>query len=240
MVDNTIRMRKGTKKFKVLIVEDDPSIQAMLTTYLSANGGRVKVLDDGQKLLREYKKRQPDIILLDVVLPGDDGFALLRELRGANIETPVIMLTERSAIDDKVLGLDIGADDYLTKPFSNRELLARIQNQLRRSDTLLNPIQAGGISIDPGTREVRDADGKLQPLTKSEFELLLYLIRKSPQVVEYSELFEVLGYLPGAESKALVMHVANLRRKLGLMATQGTINVQSIAKIGYKLVVEGQ
>jgi len=236
MTDSTVR--RGTKKFKVMVVEDDPSIQAMLAAYLSANGARVKVLGDGKKLLRECKKRQPDIILLDVVLPGDDGFLLLRKLRGAGIVTPVIMLTERSAIDDRVQGLDAGADDYLTKPFSSRELLARIQSQLRRSETSLKPMRVGGIDINPSTREARGADGKLLSLTKTEFDILLYMVIKSPQVVEYAELFTALGYTPRTESKVLVMHIANIRRKLGSTTTHGAIQIQSVAKIGYRLTID--
>jgi len=230
-------MQKETWEFKVLIVEDDPSIQAMLTTYLSANGGRVTVLGDGEKLLKECAKGRPDIILLDVVLPGDDGFALLRQLRQFGIQTPTIMLTERSAVDDKVLGLTMGADDYLTKPFSSRELLARIHNQLRRGQVKSQAIQVGGMDINPGTREVRSTDGELLQLTKTEFDLFLHLVRKSPQVVGHSELFtEVLGYKPDVETKALVMHIANIRRKLSSMTARGTIHIQSVAGIGYKLV----
>lgn len=225
-----------TREFKVVIVEDDPSIQAMLATYLSANGGEVTVLDDGKKLLRECDKCQPDIVLMDVVLPGEDGFVLLQKLRGAGVETPVIMLTERSTIDDKVLGLAMGADDYLTKPFSSRELLARIQSQLRRNQTTVQAMRVGGMSIDPATREARGADGELLPLTKTEFDLFLHLMKKSPQVVGHLELFTVLGYKPGVETKALVMHIANIRRKLSSMAVQGSIHIQSVAGIGYKLV----
>jgi len=231
-------MQKEIQEFKVLIVEDDPSIQVMLATYLSANGGQVTVLGDGEKLLKECGKIRPDIILLDVVLPGDDGFALLRQLRQFGVETPVIMLTERSAVDDKVLGLTIGADDYLTKPFSSRELLARIHNQLRRGRRAIpQAMQVGGMDINPSTREVRSADGELLQLTKTEFDLFLHLVRKSPQVVGHSELFtDVLGYKPDVETKALVMHIANIRRKLSSMAVRGTIHIQSVAGIGYKLV----
>ena len=229
-------MQSETQEFKVVIVEDDPSIQAMLATYLSANGGRVTVLGDGEKLLAECDRLHPDIILMDVVLPGDDGFTLLRKLRDAGVKTPVIMLTERSAIDDKVLGLETGADDYLTKPFSSRELLARIQSQLRRSQTTLQAMRIADMNINPATREARGADGELLPLTKTEFDLFLHLARKSPQVVSHSELFTVLGYKPDVATKALVMHIANIRRKLGSMATQVTVRVQSVAGIGYKLV----
>ncbi|MDR0477786.1 MAG: response regulator transcription factor [Desulfobulbaceae bacterium] len=225
-----------TRKFKVVIVEDDPSIQTMLATYLSANGGEVTVMGDGKNLLRECNKGQPDIVLLDVVLPGDDGFVLLRKLRDAGAESRVIMLTERNAIDDKVLGLEMGADDYLAKPFSSRELLARIQSQLRRSQTTLKAMQVGGMSIDPATRETRGADGGLLPLTKTEFDLFVHLARKSPQVVAHSELFTVLGYKSGVETKALVMHIANIRRKLNSMAVQASIHIESVAGIGYKLV----
>ena len=230
-------MQSEIREFKVVIVEDDPSIQAMLATYLSANGGQVTVLSDGERLLSECGEQQPDIILLDVVLPGEDGFALLRKLRGAGIETPVIMLTERNAIDDKVQGLDLGADDYLTKPFSSRELLARIQNQLRRSQTTFQEIRVGGMNINPATREARGADGELLLLTKTEFDLFLHLIKKSPQVVGHAELFTVIGYKSGLKTKALVMHIANIRSKLAAMAVQGSIHIKSVAGIGYKLVV---
>ncbi|MDR3089917.1 MAG: response regulator transcription factor [Desulfobulbaceae bacterium] len=235
MTDGT--MQNEIREFKVLIVEDDPSIQAMLATYLSANGGEVTVLGDGLTFLSEVRARRPDIILLDVVLPGDDGFALLRRLRGAGVETPVIMLTERGAVDDKVQGLDMGADDYLTKPFSSRELLARIKSRLRRGKTTLQTIQVGDMDINPATREVRCAGGDLLQLTKTEFDLFLHLARKAPQVVGHSELFtEVLGYKSDVETKALVMHIANIRRKLSSMSIQGTPHIQSVAGIGYKLV----
>jgi DNA-binding response OmpR family regulator len=154
-------MQKKAQKFNVLIVEDDPAIQNMLTTYLSANGGQVTVFGDGRKLLKECGKYSPDIIILDVVLPGDDGFILLRKLRQAGIETPVIMLTERNSVDDKVFGLETGADDYLTKPFSSRELLARIHSQLRRKQTTFESIRVGGMDINPATREVRSTNGEL-------------------------------------------------------------------------------
>lgn len=229
-------MQSETREFKVIIVEDDLAIQAMLATYLSANGGQVTVLDDGKKLLSECNARHPDIILLDVVLPGDDGFALLRKLRGAGIEIPVIILTERGTIDDKVLGLNMGANDYVTKPFSSRELLARIQSQLRRSQTTAQVMRVCGMSIDPATREVRSASDELLPLTKTEFDLFLHLVRKAPYVVEHSELFAVLGYKHGVATKSLIMHIANIRRKLASLSAPGNIRIQSVAGIGYKLI----
>jgi DNA-binding response OmpR family regulator len=100
----------------------------------------------------------------------------------------------------------------------------------------MQAMRLGGMSINPATREARGSDGELLPLTKTEFDLFLHLVRKSPQVVGHPELFTVLGYKPGVETKALVMHIANIRRKLGSMAVQGSIHIQSVAGIGYKLV----
>ena len=230
-------MHNQDTQFKVLLVEDDSSIQVMLTTYLTTNGGEIFVLSDGQNIVPVISEQQPDIILLDVVLPVSDGFSVLRKIREAEIRLPVIMLTEKSTVEDKVLGLDLGADDYITKPFSSRELLARIMSQVRRYRTMPQTFRIGGMRIDPTTREIRCHNNELLQLTKTEFDLFLQLVKKCPQVVSHAELFtEVLGYKPDVETKALVMHIANVRKKLSSANMYGQVQIQSVAGVGYKLV----
>ena len=230
-------MNTSDAQFKVLLIEDDTSIQAMLSTYLSANNVEVIVLPDGSTIVSSIAHHQPDVVLLDVVLPLADGFTLLRQIRGAEIKIPVIMLTEKGAVEDKVLGLDLGADDYLTKPFSSRELLARIMSQIRRYRACPQVVHVGGLHIDPATREIRCEKSGLLQLTKTEFDLLFQLAKKHPQVVSHAELFtEVLGYKPDIETKALVMHIANIRRKLSSLNMYGQIQIQSVAGVGYRLI----
>jgi DNA-binding response OmpR family regulator len=234
-------MHNGSSEFKVLLIEDDISIQTMLTTYLSANGAEVVARGDGRDIVAMVNTNQPDIILLDVVLPYTDGFTLLQQIRLAGIKAPVIMLTEKGAVEEKVMGLDLGADDYVTKPFSSRELLARITSQLRRYRTASRAFCVGGLKIDPTTREIRSNSNEILQLTKTEFDLFLQLARKCPQVVSHAELFtEVLGYKPDVETKALVMHIANVRRKLSSLNMLGQVQIQSVAGVGYKLVEQAQ
>lgn len=234
-------MQKWSSEFKVLLIEDDSSIQMTLAAYLVENGAEVLVRNDGRGLLEIVSSFRPDILLLNVVLPYIDGIVLLQHLRKAGVEIPVIMITEKKDVEEKVIGLELGADDYMTKPFNSRELLARITSQLRRHRMKTQVFNVGSLKIDPTAREVKCASNEVLQLTKTEFDLFLQLARRCPHVVSHAELFtEVLGYKPDVETKALVMHVANVRRKLNSLNLDGMVQIQSVTGVGYKLIEQAQ
>lgn len=224
---------------KLLVFEDDPNIQSMLRTYFSNQGAEVITADNGKDAHQRITAAQPDVILLDVVMPHQDGLSILNEMRAAAVETPVIILTDRNRVDDKVKGLELGADDYLTKPFSLRELSARVKAQLRKSAKMEKPVAAsihiGPLQIDTEAREIARDNGNKVMLTKTEFDLFAYLATRLKTVVTHKELLqEVLGYDPDIETKALVMHVANLRKKLE-SSSPNTIEIMAVPGVGYKL-----
>lgn len=224
--------------FRVLIVEDNPSMMRMLEANFEKRGDEVILSMDGQNILDIIDEKVPDIILLDVILPFKNGFALLDDIRAAGIDIPVLMLTEKGEIEDKVRGLEGGADDYVTKPFSFRELYARIRSHLRRQKGALHVVKVGLLRIDSGARSVFFGDEEISGLTKTEFELLYHLAKRSPLVVAHGDLLEnVLGYKPDAETKAIVMHIGNLRRKLKANGLADDVCVNAIPAVGYKLVV---
>lgn len=224
-------------KCKLLICEDDVSILDMLTDYFTDLGATIISTSDGGEALELIKSSSPDIVLLDVVLPNKDGISIVRQLRETSMQVPVILMTEKSSIDDRVLGLDSGADDYLCKPFSPKELLSRVKAQLRRlpvsSDTNPQALEFKSFSINPLTREVTN-NNKLVALTKTEFDLLYYLAGKHPEVLTHGELFSnVLGYNPGVETKALTMHIMNLRKKFRKYAIKD-VEITAVPGVGYK------
>ncbi|WP_028582975.1 response regulator transcription factor [Desulfogranum mediterraneum] len=223
----------------LLVFEDDPAILNMLRRFLSSQGARVVTAAHGKDGLALIRATRPDLLLLDVIMPFKDGLSLLAELRGEDRDLPVILLTDRDRVEDKVKGLELGADDYLTKPFSLQELQARIRAQLRRSGAgqqrKTGAILVGPLTIDPAAREVQLGSGGSLALTKTEFELLTYLARQPNQVVTHGVLLqEVLGYAPDTETKALVMHIANLRRKLERHCPGG-IQIVAVPGVGYRL-----
>jgi DNA-binding response OmpR family regulator len=210
----------------LLLFEDDPFIRDMLAVFFTAQGMTVRAAADGRDALTRIRAEQPDLILLDVVLPYQDGFAILDQLRQANIRTPVIMLTEKGGVDDKITGL--------------AELLARIRVQLRRTAATgapaPQPLTIGPVTIDPAAREALLPDRSRIPLTKTEFDLLYHLAARGRAVAPHSELLkEVLGYEPETETKSLVMHIANIRRKLD-KACPRALTIRAVAGVGYKLV----
>ncbi|MGD9947487.1 MAG: response regulator transcription factor [Desulfobulbus sp.] len=224
----------------LLLFEDEPSIRTMLTTFFTGQGARVEAAADGAGALERIRAVQPDILLLDVIMPVQDGLSILQSLRDIDPDLPVIMLTEKDDVDDKVTGLEYGADDYMTKPFSPKELLARVRAQLRRSRRVPladDPcLQIGALRIDPVAREVLLAGGDLLPLTKTEFDLMVYLAARLGAVISHAELFrDVLGYDPEVESKALVMHIANIRRKIDRHCPLA-LTIKAVAGVGYKMI----
>lgn len=234
----------GQLSCKILIFEDDPSILDMLTDFFEDQGATVISSSDGGEALPLVQSSNPDIILLDVVLPNQDGFTIVSKLRSATLMIPVILMTEKSSIDDRVLGLDSGADDYVCKPFSPKELLARVKAQLRRntpvaSESSTSTLQFNDLRIDLATREVVLHD-LVVPLTKTEFDLLAYLAGKYPEVITHSELYvQVLGYNAEAETKAITMHIMNLRKKFRKHAIED-IEITAVPGVGYKFALQAK
>jgi DNA-binding response OmpR family regulator len=201
------------------VVDDEPMVREVVCRYLELEGMRVHEAEDGTAALAWLASHRPDLVVLDVMLPGTDGLTLLRTLR-ADGDVPVILLTARAEEVDRVLGLELGADDYVVKPFSPRELAARVRTVLRRSGTGVPPtdgqaLDFDGLRIDPGTREVV-AGGSLVALTPREFDLLLTLARSPRQVFSRRQLLSLVwDSAPEYQDPATVtVHVGRLRQKL--------------------------
>lgn len=229
--------------YSILLVEDNISILNMLQTVFTNAGATIFIADDGGKALNIIQKEALDIILLDIVLPTIDGLTLLEIIRKKEIQTPVILLTDKDFVEDKVKGLNLGANDYITKPFSTRELLARVNVQLRdtkngNGNTTKNVIKVGKLTIAPHVREVILGEEQQIQLTKTEFDLLLFLANRTTEVVPHTQLLQdVLHYHTASETKSLVMHIANLRKKLRGAGETG-IELKAITGVGYRLVEE--
>lgn len=229
----------GEIPFTVLIVEDNPTVMKMLSANFEKKGDRVIESGDGRDMMELIAANSPDILILDVMLPHKDGFTLLAELREAGVSIPVLMLTEKVQIDDKVKGLETGADDYITKPFHFRELYARIRSNLRRNPSFSSVVHVGSLHIDRSTRTATCKGKAIANLTKTEFDLLLYLAECAPRVVSHGDLLEkVLGYKVGSETKAMVMHIANLRRKMKENRLEGQVRLVSVPGVGYRLEMD--
>ncbi len=223
---------------KMLIAEDDEGILSLLRTFFESQSAEVFTEEHGRDMVARADEIQPDIILLDVVMPYVDGLTVLANLRADGNQTPVIMLTDKNTVDDKVAGLDHGADDYVAKPFSTRELLSRVKSVLRRSDvsaqnSIVSEMPFGNIVIKPLAREITVRESDFLKLTKTEFDLLLYLAERKACVASHVELLNnVLGYKNPVETKALVMHVANIRKKMAKAQVEG-VKVETVAGVGY-------
>jgi DNA-binding response OmpR family regulator len=201
----------------VLVVEDEPNIASFARMYLEAAGYKVTVAERGDEGLKIAEQQSPALIVLDLMLPGIDGFEFTRRLR-QSATTPIIMLTARDDAVDKVVGLELGADDYLTKPFNPRELVARVRAVLRRTDVTAAR-QAGPEATVYELPELRVevyVSGELVPLTPKEFDLLVTLIEHRGLVLSREQLLErVWGYTFLGDSRTIDVHVRQLRRKLG-------------------------
>jgi DNA-binding response OmpR family regulator len=201
----------------ILVVEDEPTIATGLRDDLELEGYAVEVVDDGKLALQRILEGKHDLVILDVMLPGMDGFAVCREARTAGVRTPILMLTARGQEVDKVVGLELGADDYVTKPFSPRELLARIKAVMRRirEDPARAPIyRFGGISVDVDRFEVFRNGAKIE-LTAMEFKLLRAFLEHRGQVLTIDRLLqEVWGKDIFLTDRVIYTHVNNLRNKI--------------------------
>ena len=200
---------------KILVVDDERAVRESLRRALELEGYEIELAADGREALeRLAAESQPDVLVLDVLMPGVDGLEVCRRLRRAGSRLPVLMLTARDAVENRVAGLDAGADDYVTKPFALEELLARIRALLRRSgDGAGEVLRFADLELHPGTREVRRG-GELIELTRTEFSLLELFLRNPRQVLTRSIIFErVWGYDFGYGSNSLDVYVGYLRRK---------------------------
>ena len=200
---------------RILVVEDEANLAMGLEDDLKLEGYDVEVAREAETARRRLEEKPFDLIVLDVMLPGQDGFDLCRALRRQGVETPIIMLTAKTQESDRVLGLELGADDYVTKPFSPRELRARIKAVLRRvRDPLSTRFEFGDVKVDFGRHEVRVA-GKPVTFTPVEFQLLAALIRLRGRVLSRAQLLdEVWGRDSLVTDRVVDTHVANLRKKI--------------------------
>ena len=220
---------------KILVVDDERAVRESLRRALELEGYEIELADDGLGALAALEAGdEPDAMILDVLMPGLDGLEVARRVRREGSRVPILMLTARVEVDDRVAGLDAGADDYVTKPFALDELLARVRALLRRShDDGTERLSFGGLELDPGTREVT-RDGDAIELTRTEFSLLELFMRNPRQVLTRSIIFErVWGYDFGFGSNSLDVYIGYLRRKTEAGGKPRLI--QTVRGVGYAL-----
>ena len=221
----------------ILLVDDEPSIVQLARMYFERDGFRVQEAADGEAAMEAITKHRPALIVLDVMLPKLDGFDVCRRLRSRGDQTPIIMLTARDEDIDKILGLELGADDYLTKPFNPRELIARVKAILRRSDNAKRsdekPLHRGDLMIDPVSREARLASRTLD-LRTQEFDLLLTLAEQPGRVFTREQLLKLAwGFDFYGQTRTVDVHIAHLRKKM----ESDSVKIETVTGVGYKLVI---
>ncbi len=220
---------------KVLVVDDERAVRESLRRALELEGYEIELAADGDEALyRLESEAQPDAVILDVLMPGVDGLEVCRTIRRGGSRVPVLMLTARTQVDDRVEGLDAGADDYLTKPFALEELLARLRALLRRTaDGSGDVVRFADLELDPGTREVKRGGEPIE-LTRTEFSLLELFMLNPRQVLTRSVIFErVWGYDFGYGSNSLDVYIGYLRRKTEAGGKPRLI--QTVRGVGYAL-----
>jgi len=221
----------------ILLVDDEPSIIQLARMYLERDGFRVQAVGNGEAALDAVARLRPALVVLDIMLPRLDGFEVCRQLRARGDPVAILMLTARDEDIDKVLGLELGADDYLTKPFNPRELVARIKAILRRSERIPTvdekALQAGDLSIDPVRREASLA-GKSLDLRTQEFDLLFTFVKQPGRVFTREQLLQqAWGFDFLGQTRTVDVHIAHLRKKMD----GGTVKIETVTGVGYKLVV---
>lgn len=218
---------------KVLIVEDEASIACFLRDVLTEAGYTVEVVDNGVDALETAKTLPYDILLLDVMLPGMDGLTVCRRLRLARVMTPILIITARDTLEDKLAGLDGGADDYIVKPFEIAELLARVRALLRRGATSPALLQVGDLVLDPATREATRA-GHVIELSRTEYALLEYLMRNTGRVLTRTMIFDhVWQYDFEGNDNVLDVYISYLRRKIDKGHARPLLH--TMRGVGYRL-----
>ena len=223
---------------KVLVVDDEEHIVELARLYLSREGYTVDSEGDGDKALARFAQLKPDLVVLDIMLPGTDGLTICREIRKLS-QVPIIMLTARDEVTDKVVGLELGADDYLTKPFHPQELVARAKALLRRTKgepDQVEIIRAGNLEVDLGRHEVRHGGARIQFRPK-EFDLLVLMARHPGRVYQRTELLDLVwGYDFPGYTRTVDVHIQQVREKL---TAGGVVNpsIETVWGVGYRLEV---
>jgi DNA-binding response OmpR family regulator len=220
----------------ILLVDDEPSIIQLSQMYLEREGYRIESVRDGEAALSAVERLHPALVVLDVMLPKLDGFEVCRRLRASKTDTAILMLTARDEDIDKILGLELGADDYLTKPFNPRELVARVKAILRRGERKVpdetKPVRVGDLVIDPARREARLPDSTLD-LRTQEFDLLLTLAEHRGLVLSREQILQkAWGFDFYGQTRTVDVHVAHLRRKM----EGSSVKIETVTGVGYKLV----
>lgn len=206
----------ASNKYSIVLAEDDPSVRTAVTRVLELEGYAVTSVSDGRAAIDQIIKLSPDAVVMDVMMPFADGFTVCRELRHRGVRTPILLLTARHEVGDRVAGLDAGADDYLAKPFAVDELLARVRAMLRRHGPVngVTVLTVDDLMLDPARREVRRGN-RLVELTKTEFDLLQILLEQKEIVLTRDYLYEhIWGYNFETNSKSLDVYIGYLRRKI--------------------------
>ena len=227
-------------KGKILVVDDEKKILSLVRAYLEREGYRVIEATDGQQALEAFQREAPDLIVLDLMLPEVDGLEVCREIRRTS-EVPIIMLTARDEDTDKLIGLELGADDYITKPFSPRELVARVRAVLRRTRPAETPVSSparltlGELVLDEERFEAVCHDSPLA-LTPAEFRILAALARSHGRVLSRPQLLDIaLGETCEGYERTIDVHIKNLRRKLATAGAEEGCTIVTVYGIGYKL-----
>ena len=227
------------QKTRILVVDDEPNIREVVDLYLRREGYNVEIAGDGIAALQAIERQRPDLIVLDLMLPKLDGLQLTRALREADYNIPIIMLTAKSEETDRIAGLDLGADDYVTKPFSPKELVARVKAVLRRSaikppvDSQAQPVSAGNITINPAARQVITQQGEVS-LTAKEFDLLWFFIKHLGQVFTRDQLLDnVWGFDFFGDASVVTVYVRRLREKIERQPTKPE-HLLTVWGVGYK------
>ena len=217
----------------ILVVDDDAGLRKALKRVLASHGFAVEVAEDGDEALARLRSRTFDAIVLDVMMPGSDGIEVCEQLRASGDQLPVLMLTARYAVRDRVAGLDAGADDYLVKPFANEELVARLRALLRRAGGGSKTVAFGDLEVDLLTRDARRGPREIQ-LSRTEFELLEFFLRHPRQVLSRAVIYDrVWGYDASLSSNSLDMFISHLRRKLEADGEPRLI--QTVRGVGFML-----
>lgn len=215
---------------RILIVEDDPSVARFIEQAFKEAGYVTVVASDGDSAFRLASSQPFELILLDIMLPGMDGLEVCRQLREQGLRTPILMLTARDLLDDKVRGLDSGADDYLVKPYQVAELLARARALLRRPGGGSPILQVGGVTLDPATRAV-SCQGQAVELSATEYSLLEYLMRNAGRTLTRTMILQhVWRYDFDGNDKVLDVYISYLRKKL-----DGDSSIQTVRGVGYRM-----
>jgi len=220
----------------ILVVDDEANIIDLARLYLEREGYRVEEAMEGQQALQKIDSLGPALVILDIMLPEVDGFEVCRRVR-AESDVPIIMLTARDDDVDKIVGLELGADDYMTKPFNPRELVARVKAILRRAESAPrrddSPLHIGDLTIDPARREVSVA-GQVVETRAKEFDLLLTLVEHKGIVLSREQLLNLVwGYDFYGQTRTVDVHVAHLRKRI---AASDQVRIDTVTGVGYKLV----